>query len=170
MFFKNRCLVVAMIDDYTTIHSAHRPSDSKASFASVMCTIVCRIFRNIPAIPNDTLDRLHCSSGIDIPTLTEEITRLSSMHFFGRTYSENMPDRIRESFFDPEFVRHRLDAHSYHHSENVRKMRCLDNLYLIDFIQQPLKSKANFATAVDVMLDSTLKEYLKKYTVIMPGD
>ena len=63
---ENEWLIVAIIDDYTTIHSTLRPTDGKASSACSMCTIVCRIFPGIPAIPNQSIEALHCPSGIDL--------------------------------------------------------------------------------------------------------
>ncbi len=49
----------AMIDDYTTIDSYHRPTDNKASTFHAMCTIVCRIFPSVPAIPITSLESLN---------------------------------------------------------------------------------------------------------------
>ena len=42
--------------------------------------------------------------------------------------------------------------------------------YLIDFIEQPLKSRSNFAVALEALQQSALRKYTKKYTLIMPGD
>ena len=144
----NSWLVVAMIDDYTTIHSNHRPTSTKTSTFAPMCTIVCRIFPSIPAVPNQSVEKLHCPSGIDIESLdgnltfsslVKELTSILTMHTFSKSFSENMPDWIRDVFFDPEIVRHRLDVHPYQHSQNVKKMRSLTNLYLIEFTEHPLE-------------------------------
>ena len=116
---KNNWLVIAIIDDYTTVHSKHRPTNTKASTSIPMCTIVCRIFPSIQAVPNQSVEILHCSLGIDIESLINELTNIPSMHAFGKSFAENMPDWIRDIFFDPELVRHRLDTHSYHHSSDV---------------------------------------------------
>ncbi len=76
----------------------------------------------------------------------------------------------KRKFFNLECVRHRLDVLSYHHSKNVRKMRCLDNLYLIDFIEQLFKGKYNSAAALEALQQSALMECMKKYPLILPGD
>ena len=167
---ENEYLIVAMIDDYTTIHSYHRPTDNKASTCRAMCTIVCRIFPSVPAIPITSLESLHCPSVIDLHRLVADMISSSSMHQFSRPFSESMQEWIRESFFNLECVRHRLDVLSYHHSKNVRKMRCLANLYLIDFIEQLLKSKYNSAASLEALQKLALKECMKKYPLIMPGD
>ena len=158
------------IDDYTTVHSKHRPTGTKASSSIPMCTIVCRIFPSIQAVPNQSVEKLHCPLGIDNESLINELTNIPSMHAFGKSFTENMPDWIRDVFFDPELVRHRLDAHSYHHSSDVREMRCLNNLYLIEFTELQLKSKQDFATALNILQTTAMKEYLKRYSLLMPGD
>ena len=48
-------------------------------------------------------------------------------------------------------------------------MRSLDNLFLIDFVEQPLKSKENFQSAMDIASDA-LKVYIKEYAALLPGD
>jgi hypothetical protein len=49
-------------------------------------------------------------------------------------------------------------------------MRKMENLHLVDFIELQLKSKDGFADAIDVALASGLKQHLKKYVVVQPGD
>ena len=93
-----------------------------------MCTVVCRVFPDAKAVPLTTIEEVHCPSGIDIPLLKKSLTSPSMMEAFGNVFVNSMPQWIREHFFDPEHVRHRLDLHSYHHSQNVRQMRCLNNM------------------------------------------
>ena len=114
-------LVVAIIDDYTTIHSRHRPDGAKASAACVMCTMVCRIFPGIPAIPLSTIERLHCPFGIDVTSMTQEMPSLQTMNTFANVYTNTMPGWIRWTTFDPEQVRNHQDVHAYHHLI-IRKM------------------------------------------------
>eukprot|EP00112_Aurelia_sp_Birch-Aquarium-sp1_P010839 Seg23.11 transcript_id=Seg23.11/GoldUCD/mRNA.D3Y31 product="hypothetical protein" protein_id=Seg23.11/GoldUCD/D3Y31 len=81
-----------------------------------------------------------------------------------------MPEWLRNTFFDPEYERHRLDVHRYQSLENVRKMRCRDKLHLFEFVEQPLKSRANFENALGHVLESAISEYMSQYAVIVPGD
>ena len=52
---------------------------------------------------------------------------------FCSTYSDTMPNWLMEAFFDPKMTTQRLNTHEYQQSENVRKLRSMENLYLIDF-------------------------------------
>ena len=45
-----KCLLVVMIDDYTNIHTKHRPLDSTTSTARSMATIFLKRFPDDPAI------------------------------------------------------------------------------------------------------------------------
>ena len=49
------------------------------------------------------------------------------------SYTAIMPDWMRASFFNPELTRQRLDTHKYSDNDNVRKMRKMDDLHLLDF-------------------------------------
>ena len=167
---QNRWLLTLIIDDYTCIHSIHRPTSEQTSSAACMCTIVCRIFSDVPAIPLSTVEQLHHPNGVGIVDLVEEMTTLSSMHSYGQMYANAMPEWLRNTFFDPEYERHRLDVHRYQSSNNVRKLRCLDNLHLVEFVEQPLKSRTNFEEALGHVLESAISEYMSQYAVIVPGD
>jgi hypothetical protein len=46
----------------------------------------------------------------------------------------------------------------------------MDDLELVDFFEQQLKSKDNFASAFEHVLKTKLKAYMKKYVLIQPGD
>ena len=58
----------------------------------------------------------------------------------------------------------------YRESDNVRRMRCLDNVHLVDFVNLPLKSNANFETALDILQRTSMGEYMSRYAVPIPGD
>ena len=77
---------------------------------------------------------------------------------------------LTEAFFDPKMTTQRLNAHEYQQSENVRKVRSMENLYLIDFKKMPLKGFTNFKIGMKLFTDSELNKYLKKFLVIFPGD
>lgn len=73
-------------------------------------------------------------------------------------------------FFDPLMERHRLEAHNYHAATTVRSMRSFSDVHLLDFVKLPLKCKENYETALGLLLQSHLKEYLSKFIVLFPGD
>lgn len=165
---ERECLLVMVIDDYTTVHSKHRPTVSTSS-AATMCTIICRIFPDVKAIPLSHIEAFHDPYGINVENLQNEITGSTVMKRIGRTFSDCMPDWLIKTFFDPESERHRLQTHMYHESDNLRKMRSLDNLYLVDFTEQPLKSQRNFEEALDIGC-SSLGRYMERFAVLVPGD
>ena len=43
-------------------------------------------------------------------------------------------------------------------------------MHLLDFVKLPLKCKENYETALGLVLQSHLKEYLSKFVVLFPGD
>ena len=43
-------------------------------------------------------------------------------------------------------------------------------MHLLDFVKLPLKSRENYETALDLVLQSHFKEYLSKFVVLLPGD
>eukprot|EP00795_Rhopilema_esculentum_P002552 gene2552-748_t len=165
---ENEWLIVLIIDDYTTVHTKHRPK-TNTSTAAKMCTIVCRVFPQIQAIPLTTPQNLHNPSGVDIELLKKTITNQKSMSKISKTFANCMPDWMKSHFFDPEFERNRLQAHMYRENDNLRKMRSLENLYLVDFFELELKSRQNFDKALTVAT-KTLKNYMEKFVVLVPGD
>ena len=166
----NKWLVVCIIDDYTTIHTKRRPTEQQASKANSMCTIVCRIFKDIPAIPIPELGRIHNPDGINPHHISEAMTNVFSAESLSSSYASVMPDWLTTSFFDSEVERHRLMVHQYQNSENVRKLRCFENLHLIEFRSQPLKSKENFESALSFLENSSLARYMSEFVVFFPGD
>ena len=81
-----------------------------------------------------------------------------------------MPQWLHESFFDPKMTTQQLNTHEYQQSENVRKLHYMDNLYLLEFKEMPLKCFSDFKTGMQIFTDSPLKSYLDKFVVILPGD
>ena len=165
---ENKSLIVLIIDDYTTVHTKHRPK-TNTSTAAKMWTIICRVFPQIQAIPLTTPQNLHNPSGIDIKLLKKTITNQKSMSKISKTFANCMPDWKKSHFFDPEFERNRLQAHMYRENDNLRKRRSLENLYLVDFFELELKSRQNFDKALTVA-SKTLKNYMEKFVVLVPGD
>ena len=43
-------------------------------------------------------------------------------------------------------------------------------MHLLDFVKLPLKCRDNYETALGLVLQSHLKEYLSRFVVLMPGD
>ena len=84
--------------------------------------------------------------------------------------SMSVPDWLKEAFFNPELERHRINIHQYCDSDNVRTMRKMDDLHLLDFIKLRLKSKGDFDTAYDVVMSTGLAFYMKTSIVFQPGD
>ena len=88
------------------------------------------------------------------------MTNVFSAESLSSSYASVMPDWLTTSFFDSEVERHRLMVHQYQNSENVRKLRCFENLHLIEFRSQPLKSKENFESALSFLENSSLARYM----------
>ena len=49
-------------------------------------------------------------------------------------------------------------------------MRKMDDLHLADFVELQLKSKNDFNAAYDVALSAGLRDYMRKFVAIQPGD
>ena len=92
------------------------------------------------------------------------------MQRIAESFASTMPDWIRTSFFDPEMEKQRLSTHMYQQSDDVRTLRSLDNLHLIDFIELTLKGNDGFETVMNNLLKSNLADYMKKYLVLLPRD
>ena len=67
-------------------------------------------------------------------------------------------------------VKQRLNAHEYQQSENVQKLRSMDNLYLLEFKELSLKNYKRFEDGIKFFTESKFSEYLKRFLVIFPGD
>ena len=167
---EHKWLIVLIIDDFTAIHTKRRPQEDKSSEAKTMCTIVVKAFKDIPAVPVKQALCIHDQQGIDIESCQGLITAASFMHDISNSYASVMPDWLKEAFFNPELERHRINIHQYCDSDNVRTMRKMDDLHLLDFIELRLKSKGDFDTAYDVVMSTGLASYMKKFIVFQPGD
>ena len=167
----NEWLVVLIVDDYTSIHTNRRPEIDKPSTAKHMCTIALKIFKHIKAVrlPNN-ITQLHDPLGVNVQACISAITSPVSLFQLGNTYASLMPGWMTDSFFDPESQRQRLSVHHYCEGNSVRLMRKMDDLYLLNFIELELKSVEDFAAAHDIAMETQLKQYMKKFVVIQPGD
>ena len=77
-----------------------------------------------------------------------------------------MPGWLNNQFFQPEIARNRLSAHDYCNNPNVRSMRRMDDLLLVDFVELSLKSKQDFTKAMDIILGTGLKTYMEKFVLL----
>ena len=167
----NEHLIICNLDDYHNIHTQQRPNQQKASKATHMATLVFRVYPEIKAIKLTTGNhKLHNPVGIDDELCVNHITGHENMLLFRNSYVSVMPQWLHESFFDPKMTTQRLNTHEYQQSENVRKLRSMDNLYLLEFKEMPLKCFSDFKTGMQIFIDSPLKSYLNKFVVILPGD
>ena len=91
------------------------------------------------------------------------------MKQLSKTYVNDMPDWLETKFFDPESQRHRLLVHNYQQQE-MREMRSMAGCKLVDCIELPLKSYADFVTAIRVILENGLSDYLEVFVVPFIGD
>ena len=132
----NKEFMVVIIDDYTNIHSRRRPKSSETNVVSNMTTIVLKTFPNIPAIPISNVP-LQNPEIIEADKLVQYIEK--SMHLLSITFVDTMPPWIKNKFFYPESERVRLTTHDYSVDDDVRIMRGMTNLKLVDSYENPLK-------------------------------
>ena len=166
---QNESLVILMIDDWTKIYTKKRPTDSTTSVADNFCTIIIKVIDEIRAIPLRDRSLIHNPVGIDVDLLSNFVLSQAFMQKLSCTFVSTLPE-LSVLFFDPLMERQRLEAHDYHASTAVRSMRSFNGVHLLDFVKLPLKSRENYETALGLVLQSHLKEYLSKYVVLMPGD
>jgi hypothetical protein len=142
---KNEWLLVLIIDDFTKIHTNRRPLNDKASDAVSMCTIVIKAYKNLKGIklPKNIFN-VHHSNGLNIQACQNTVTSPQSMGTLTKSYSSSMPQWIT------------LEEHSYCDDKKVRSM---ENLQLVNFIELQLKSKEGFAAAL--MLHSCTCQWIK---------
>ena len=102
-------------------------------------------------------------------TVNNVVNTMSESHF--KSFEDFITEATeRKSFFNPELERQRINIHQYCDNDNVRTMRKMDDLHLVDFIELRLKSKADFEAAYDVIMSTGLAAYMKKFLVFQPGD
>ena len=129
----NEHLIICNLDDYHNIHTQQRPNQQKASKATHLATLVFRVYPEIKAIKLSGNHKLHNPVGIDDELCVNHITGHENMLLFRNSYVSVMPQWLHESFFDPKMTTQPLNTHEYQQSENVRKLRSMDNLYLLEF-------------------------------------
>lgn len=167
---ERKWLIVLIVDDFTSIYTKKSPEKDQSSEAKTMCTIVVKAYKEIPAIAVEQAIHIHDQNGIDIDSCQRLITSASCMHNISNSYASVMPDWLTESFFSPELERQRINIHQYCDNDNVRTMRKMDDLHLLDFIELRLKSKTDFDAAYDVIMSTDVAAYMKKFLVFQPGD
>jgi hypothetical protein len=169
--YTNEWFLVLIIDDYTTVHTHRRPTSSKSSSSNSMCTIVVKAFKHIKAVklPKE-ITQVHHQHGINLTSCQNLVTSCAQMCMLANTYSSVMPGWLTNQFFQPEIARNRLSTHEYCNNPNVRSMRKMDDLILVDFVELSLKSKQDFTKAMDIILGTGLKTYMEKFVLLQPGD
>eukprot|EP00794_Sanderia_malayensis_P002757 gene2757-3187_t len=159
-------LLVIFIDDYHNIHAHRRVSKQETSQVIHMATLLVKSFPNVDAI-----------SHVKSPVNDASIANLVGLHsvldknieLLSKSYVNVMPDWMRAKFFDPESEKHRLMIHDYQQQE-MMQLRSMDNCKLVDSIEMPLKSYENFRSALSILLENGLSNYLKKFIVPLVGD
>lgn len=167
---ERKWLIVLIVEDFTSIHTKKRPQKDQSSEAKTMCTIVVKAYKEIPAIAVEQAINIHDQNGIDIESCQRLITSASCMHDISNSYAFVMPDWLTEAFFNPELERQGINIHQYCDNDDVRTMRRMDDLHLLDFIELRLKSKADFDASYNVIMSTGLAAYMKKFLVFQPGD
>lgn len=160
--------ILLMIDDYHNIHTIRRPQEEKRVYkVDHMCTIIIKIVKEVPAIPFSSVNLFHNPCGIDADLL---VNKLCSIQFFSQictsSFSSSMPEFTSFSF-DPVMGRHQMESHDY---QGASSLRSFIDVYLIDFVKLPLKSKKNYEDAFEIVLNTNMREYLSKFVVLMPAD
>ena len=69
----NGCLIICILDNYTSTHRKCRPTEEQASKATYMATIVIRVFENISAIPLGDIENVHNPRGIDAQLVFDHV-------------------------------------------------------------------------------------------------
>ena len=138
---KNEWVLVLIIDDFTKIHTNRSP-DFQMSNAMSMCTIVVKAFKSLKAIrvPKD-IWRIHQPDGVNVKACVNAITSAQQLSLLSNSYASSMPSWLTSLYFTPELQRHILQEHTYCDDSDVRRMRTMEDLHLIDFVELQLKSK-----------------------------
>ena len=162
-------LIVAVIDDYTAIHTFQRPQSEETSKAKKFATIILKSFPNIPAISNDVSP--HYISGLNVNKTVEFITSETNTTMFTQvTYASSLPDWARKDFFQPDNARQRIATAEYSNSVDAQKMRKMDNVHLVDFVEMPLKNASDYNKAMEILAASPLQKYMDKHLIPLLGD
>ena len=92
---ENEWLLVLVIDDYRTIHTIRRPTQTKCSQANNMCTTMVKAFKEIPAIqrPSD-ITMLHDPNAINFQALLATITSPIQMALLANSYATTLTQLV----------------------------------------------------------------------------
>lgn len=133
------------------------------------CAIIINVTKEVNAIPAQEPREIHNPVGIDIKKLS---CFVFSQPFFQKLSSSFISTVAELSilFFDPLIERHRLESHYHHASTAVRSMRSFSDVHLFAFVKLPLKCRDNYETALGLVLQTHLKEYLSRFVVLMSED
>ena len=71
--------------------------------------------------------------------------------------------------FDPVMGRLHMETHDYQDLDS-HSLHSFKDVFLIDFVNLPLKSRKDYDVASDIVLQTTMREYLSNYVVPMPAD
>lgn len=169
---KNKKLIIVNIDDYTNVHTKKRPLKG-TSKASKMCTILLKMY-DTEAVELISDRPANCPDGILLNDLVQNMSsneQVQQLCFcsFVQSCKENAP-WITNSFFDPLYEHNRLTTHDYAIDEGVKKMRKMDGTMLIDCIELPLHSEADFRKAIERIMETNMKRYCQHFILPQPGD
>ena len=158
-------LVMIFIDDYHNIHTHHRPLSDTQTQVVHMASLLVKVFdiHAIPQVENPPNDPVPANIALLKSLLSNKMKQLS------KTYVSDMPDWLDSEFFDPESQRHRLLVHDYQQQE-MRELRSMAGCKLVDCVELPLKSYNDFLTAMRVLLENGLSDYLETFVVPFLGD
>ena len=158
-------LMVVIIDDYTNVHTRQGCNETNVAH---MATVIVRIF-DVPAV-----SALHDGHPLNDP-VGVNIARL--VNEFDTTITDTLtsfvntaPQVVQQQFFNPTNERQRLTTHMYGEHDNIQQLRCVNNAYLIDCVEQSLKSVADYQLAAGVYLQTPVGDYLREHCVVVPGD
>ena len=163
-----KCLLVLMIDDYTNIHTKHRPLDSTTSTARSMATILLKRFPDVPAITADPSLAVANPQCLSIDLISDFFERSCKKLFL--TFASVMPQWIRTIFFDPEMERHRYGQHNYQQQQSMKALRKMKECRLVDEVEMPLKCFDDFFKASCHAAEQGLDKYLEHFICPQPGD
>ena len=162
-------LVVVIIDDYTNIHTRRR-SDGRQTNNSHMATVLMRVF-DLPAVAAEH-PPTNLPAGINIEQLLNGFHKKNGLvlqHFCNHN-APPPPPKLMQHCFNPIQERLRLTTHMHGEGNNVGRVRGTANAHLIDCSPQPLKSYTNYRQASAIYLATPLQQYLKHFTILLPGD
>lgn len=71
--------------------------------------------------------------------------------------------------FDPVMDRLQMEAHDYQ-APNLQSFSSFKDVYLVDFLKLPLKSTNDYNDAFDIVLQTSMGEYLSNDVVLTPAD